>query len=291
MTAYAGQEEDLKVTSRHDVYPLIDPQIHYNAQTYAGKTVLITGASRGIGLETAKFYARAGASLTIVRRKQETLDTSKDAILREQPSAQVLTFPADVRDVKKAEGAIAATIARFGHLDILVANAGAIRAVTMPFVRNDPTGWWDVLEVNVRGTYNFIHFAVPELLKTNGQVVVLTSAAAQLRVPFASDYCVSKHALHRLAEFVAIENPDIKIFCVQPGVVATELFAESSTDIPAQDTVALPAATILYLTSGKADYLSSRYISATWDLGEVERDWKEKIVTQHVLVNKLAIPQ
>jgi NADP-dependent 3-hydroxy acid dehydrogenase YdfG len=113
------------------VYPFIDPHIHYDAQTYAGKAVLITGASRGIGLETAKFYARAGAFLTIVGRKQETLDASKDTILREQPSARVLTFIADVRDVKKAEEAVAITIAHYGHLDILVANAGHGRAGNM----------------------------------------------------------------------------------------------------------------------------------------------------------------
>ena len=58
-----------------------------------------------------------------------------------------------------------------------------------------------------------------------------------------------------------------------------------------EDSVALPAATILYLTSGKADFLRGRYVSSTWDLGEVERDWKEKIVAQNALVNKLAIPQ
>jgi NAD(P)-dependent dehydrogenase (short-subunit alcohol dehydrogenase family) len=89
---------------------------------------LITGASRGIGLQTAICYARAGACLTIVARKQETLDVSKDKILREQPSAQVLTFPADVRDVKKAEEAVTATVAHFGRLDILVTNAATIRA-------------------------------------------------------------------------------------------------------------------------------------------------------------------
>lgn len=63
----------------------------------------------------------------IIARKQEALDASKDTILRERPSAQVLTFPADVRDVKKAEEAVAATIAHFGHLDFLVANAAALR--------------------------------------------------------------------------------------------------------------------------------------------------------------------
>jgi NAD(P)-dependent dehydrogenase (short-subunit alcohol dehydrogenase family) len=109
------------------VYPFIDPKVHYEAQNLAGKVVLITGASRGIGLETALHFARAGASLMIVARKQEALDASKDTILRERPSAQVLTFPADVRDVKKAEEAVAATVAHFGHLDILVANAAAMR--------------------------------------------------------------------------------------------------------------------------------------------------------------------
>ena len=90
--------------------------------------MLITGASRGIGAQTALQYARAGASLSLVARTQAALDASKDAILREHPSAQVLTFPADVRDVKKAEEVVAATVARFGRLDILIANAGILRA-------------------------------------------------------------------------------------------------------------------------------------------------------------------
>jgi hypothetical protein len=73
--------------------------------------------------------ARAGASLSLVARTKATLDGSKDAILREHPSAQVLTFPADVRDVKKAEEVVDTTVARFGRLDILVANAGTIRPI------------------------------------------------------------------------------------------------------------------------------------------------------------------
>jgi short-subunit dehydrogenase len=89
--------------------------------------VLITGASRGIGAQTALQYARAGASLSLVARTQSALDASKDAILREHPSAKVLTFPTDVRDVKRAEEVVAATVAHFGRLDILIANAGILR--------------------------------------------------------------------------------------------------------------------------------------------------------------------
>ena len=89
--------------------------------------MLITGASRGIGAQIALQYARAGASLSLVARTPAALDACKDAILRENPSAQVLTFPADVRDVKRVEEVVAATVSRFGHLDILVANAGALR--------------------------------------------------------------------------------------------------------------------------------------------------------------------
>jgi len=252
--------------------------------------VLITGGSRGIGAEIAFQYARAGAALALVARTQAALDVTRDAIIRERPSAQVLTFPADVRDVAKAEAAVAATVSSFGRLDILVANAAIIRRMDQLFASKDAKGWWDVLEVNLRGSYNFIHFSVPELLKTKGQVVVLTSVAAQHRVPKGSEYCISKFAVNRLVEFVPIEYPDIKVFSVHPGCVKRDMHDESGGRRPYDSTVGLAAATILYLTSGNADYLSGRYVSATWDLAEVERDWKEKIVAQNGLVNKLAIP-
>jgi short-subunit dehydrogenase len=91
--------------------------------------VLITGASRGIGAEIALQYARGGANLALVARSQATLEARRDAILREHSSAQVLVFPADVRDVSKAQEIVTATVAHFGRLDILVANAGIIRSM------------------------------------------------------------------------------------------------------------------------------------------------------------------
>ncbi|KAI0266246.1 NAD-P-binding protein [Gloeopeniophorella convolvens] len=290
MDQLTGIDEDLQVTNHHDVYPAIDPQTHYAAQTYSGKVVLVTGASRGIGLEIAIQYARAGAALSLVARKQETLDISRDAVRGAAPDTQILLLPADVRDVRRAEEVVAATVAQFGRLDVLVANAGAARPMTAPFASKDPSTWWDVLETNIRGVYNYVHFSLPELAKTKGSAVIITSVAAQARLRFASEYCTSKHAIGRFAEFAASENPDVKVFALHPGVIKTELGDYAQHGVPTEDALALPAATALHLTAGKADFLSGRYVSARWDLTEVERDWKEKIVGQNLLVSKLAVP-
>ena len=79
---------------------------------------------------------------------------------------------------------------------------------------------------------------------------------------------------------------------MHPGTVKTDMYDETGagSSFPTNSTVELAASTMLYLTSGKADYLSGRFVSAEWDLGEVERDWKEKIIAQNSLVSKLSIP-
>jgi NAD(P)-dependent dehydrogenase (short-subunit alcohol dehydrogenase family) len=87
-----------------------------------------------------------------------------------------------------------------------------------------------------------------------------------------------------------VEYPDIKVFSVHPGVVKTDMYDEARSPSAVNSTVELAASTIQYVTSGKADYLNGRFVSSTWDLGEVERDWKEKIIAQGSLVSKLSIP-
>ena len=84
---------------------------------------------------------------------------------------------------------------------------------------------------------------------------------------------------------------------MHPGIVKTDMYDDatgsdpaSPESFPVNSTVELAASTIQYLTSGKADYLSGRFVSAQWDLGEVESDWKEKIISQSGLVSKLSIP-
>jgi hypothetical protein len=111
------------------VYPAIDPQPLYVAQTYSGKVVLVTGASRGIGQEISLQYARAGAVLAIAARTEDALFETKRAILDVVPCAEVLVLVIDVRDALSAERAVQRVLARFGKLDIVVANAGAISPI------------------------------------------------------------------------------------------------------------------------------------------------------------------
>ena len=114
----------------HSVYPAIDPEPLYTARFYSGKVVLITGASRGVGRETALQYARAGASVAIVARTGGALNETKDIIVAAVPDANVLVLTADVRDIESVRSAVGGVLRRFGKLDILIANAGAITSFT-----------------------------------------------------------------------------------------------------------------------------------------------------------------
>lgn len=179
------------------------------------------------------------------------------------------------------------------------------------FSQKDPNDWWKTVEVNLRGVYNLAHYSLPHLEETCGYLLVVSSVGAQSRISYSSPYCISKHALNRFVEFVTIgtrgnisfdfdlksmlltfsEHPNVKSFSFHPGGVRTELSLSSRVlDDLLVDAVELPAATILQLTSGRFDWLSSRYISTNWDLDEMERTWKNSIIDQNALVNKLCIP-
>ncbi|KAI9447708.1 NAD-P-binding protein [Lactarius indigo] len=295
MDKFVGYEEELPVTNRHDVYSAIDPKGAFANQTYRGKVVLITGASRGIGQETAITYAMAGANVTIAGRSQETLDKTAAMIHAAVSGAQVLAVPTDVRDPKATEAAVQATLERFGRLDILISNAGAAGNLNQKLGDKDPDRWWNTFEVNVRGTFNTVRASLSALEKTSGRIVVVSSSAAQIRIPHASDYSTSKHALNRLVEFIALEYPKLTVFALHPGGIKTQLAIDtgirSSGGHFPLSTLQLPAATMLYLTSGRIDWLNGKYLAATWDIAEIERDWKEKIQAGNVLISKLAIPK
>ncbi|KZV62613.1 NAD-P-binding protein [Peniophora sp. CONT] len=286
-----GANERLQgLTTRHDIYPAIDPQSAFNSKSFAGKVVLITGASKGLGPVIATFYARAGAKLALVARTASALDSVKKQIQATVDGAEVLTFTVDVKDTAAAAKVVQDTVDSFGRIDVVVANAG----VTLPhdgttIGDRDVGQWWNTMEVNLLGTLNFVAPSLKHLSKANGHVVAISSMGAQLRNIGASDYAVSKFALNRLMEFVALEYSNVPAFAVHPGAVWTEM--AKGTGLPKEiflDTPELASATILALTSGKFDWLSGRFIDSTLDLGELEQ-LKDKILEKDALVAKLVL--
>ncbi|KAI0313045.1 NAD-P-binding protein [Amylostereum chailletii] len=296
MSTFKGVEEDLPVTVRHDVYATIDPSPHYAAQTFKGKVVLVTGASRGIGQEIATLFARAGASLFLVSRNQPALEAVRTAIQVKAPDSQIECVAVDVKDPKAAKEAVDKALGTYVRLDVLVPNAATLTSWGETLAEKDEEAWWNTFEVGLRGTFNFVRPALPALQKTSGYVVAISARTAQLRVSGASDYSIMKHALNRLVEYIDLEFPDVKVFALHPGIVSTRLvnehdFGPFDLNKWEWDTPTLCAATTVYLSAGGADWLSGRYVSANWDLGEVDRDWKAKIIAQDGLVSKCCIPK
>ncbi|KAH9079197.1 NAD-P-binding protein [Lactarius deliciosus] len=264
-----GYEEELPVTNHHDVYSTIDPKEAFANQTYRGKVVLITGASRGIGQETAITYAKAGAHFQ---------------------GAQVLAVPADVRDPTATEAVVQATLERFGRLDVLIANAGVMGNFDHKMGDKGPDQWWNIFEVNVRGVYNIVRASLSALEKTSG---VSWSSPLMLRSSASHMEATTRFRNMLLIAWLN-SSPLLTVFALHPGAIKTQLVTESGFAFPDDfpyDTPQLPASTMLYLTSGQVDWLNGKYLAATWDISEIERDWKEKVQAGSVLVNKLAIPK
>ncbi|KAJ3773822.1 NAD-P-binding protein [Lentinula raphanica] len=293
------QLKNLPVTNRHDVYPAISPEPYFSGASTAfrGRVVVVVGASKGIGLSISSFYARAGAKLAIVSRSERSLAEAKEYIISKAvPSKpQVLTLVADASDTKAVEDAVNQVIESYGGLDIVVANAGVSSPWTKPFAESDPySDWWRVMEVNLRGTYNVAHYTLPHLEKSrNGAFVAITSMAAQINASFASAYAVSKTAVNRFIEYVALEHPAVKCFTLHPGTIKTEsiIAAIPFWESIAVDTLELPAATVLKLTdgSGRFDWLSGKFVSSNWDLEEVERNSKEDIMNKGLLSTRIVV--
>ncbi|VDB82976.1 unnamed protein product [Peniophora sp. CBMAI 1063] len=290
-----GETEFKIFSAQHDVYPLIDPKPHFATQTYKDKVVVITGGSTGIGAATALFYAKAGARVVLNARRSENLEERKKVIEREVPGAQLLLVAGDIVDPDVGKRIVKLAVEKWSRLDIVIANSAAAMGGTGKLADRDPLIWWRTQEVNVLGTLNIVHPAIPELLKSKGQIIVTTSNASHIRVPPMADYSISKHTLNRFVEILALDYPELPVYAVHPGEIWTSAATEFLDSMGMKDlaempdTVELPAATFLWLTARNAEFLSGRYVQASWDLNEVLAK-KEEIVRDNLLVTKLAGP-
>lgn len=297
MSSIQTQFPDL--AARHSLYDAIDPKGAL-AGSAEGKVVFISGASRGIGQATAVAFAQAGArAVYLSARTEVALEETRALLLSANPETRCAVRACDVTIAADVKAAVADCVVRFGALDVADANAGCLGPWTKIGL-SDPEGWWSTWEVNVKGVYHVIRFALPPLIESarrhaaagqsGGHLILLSSVGAQLLMPGASDYQTAKHAINRLCEFVQVDHGDdgIKCFALHPGGVATELGRSMPEPMHAYlvDDPALAAGFAVWLCSGKADWAKGRYLSATWDVTELTA-LKEAIVDDDLLVNRL----
>jgi ribitol 2-dehydrogenase len=193
------------------------------AQHLSGKVVLVTGASSGIGRATALALGEQGARLALVGRSEERLKA-----VAAKTGGDMLVIPADLTTPKEADRVAAETLARFGHIDIVLPNAGVY--IPGDVVDGDPDAWDDMLTVNVNSVFRLVHAVLPGMIaRKSGHVLVTSSISGHQALHWEPIYSASKHAIqtfvHGLRRQVAKHN--IRVGAVAPGVVLNELWGYS----------------------------------------------------------------
>jgi NAD(P)-dependent dehydrogenase (short-subunit alcohol dehydrogenase family) len=212
----------------YDTYPAIDSVTKSNLK---GRSVFITGASRGIGHATAISYAKAGASQIALGARSDLSSLEAEmfsaAKAAGKPEPKILRINLDVQSRQSVENAARETEKAFGGLDILVNNAGYLENSTK-LLDSDLDEYWKTWEINYRGVYWVTKAFLPMLIKTKGglqTIVNVSSIAAHGLRPGGSSYQTSKNALLRFTEFLCSDYADkgILAYAVHPGGVMTEL--------------------------------------------------------------------
>jgi NAD(P)-dependent dehydrogenase (short-subunit alcohol dehydrogenase family) len=185
-------------------------------------TIVITGASRGLGEAVARAAAQMGANVVLSARSVDRLE--KVAAQIRQEGGVALVAPADIGRLEDCQYLIQQAIMRFGRLDALVNNAGILEPVrTIADTR--PAEWLQNLTVNVLGPMMVTQAALPYLRMQQGRVIHVSSGAAERGVAGWAAYCVSKGGLNQFNRVLAIEEPQITTMAVRPGVVDSEMQA------------------------------------------------------------------
>jgi 3-oxoacyl-[acyl-carrier protein] reductase len=241
-----------------------------------GKTVLISGAGRGIGKRLAIGFAAAGARVGLLARSRPELDLARLEITDAGGSA--VSLPADVRDFDQVRCAVERLREEFGPIEV-VAAAAAIQGPIGPFHSADPRRWAETIEVNLLGVMHTCRAVLPEMIqRRRGKIVVLTGGGTTGPRANFSAYAASKTAVARFVETVAGEVLDfnVQVNCMSPGGTYTHMTDEilhAGEDAGAKDyedarqvreTGGVPPDTqiqlALFLASDRSNHVSGKII-------------------------------
>ena len=233
----------------------------------SGKTVMITGASRGIGEAAARIFAEAGANVVLTARGLDRI-----AAIAGEIGDRALAVPCDVSDFAAVEAAVAKAAEAFGPIDVLINNAGAIEPIAHLSV-SDPEAWGHVVDINLKGVYYGMRAVLPGMIERgSGTILTVSSGAAHGPVEAWSHYCASKAGAAMLTRMVDKENRQdgIRAMGLSPGTVATEMQREikasgvnpvSKLDWSDHIPPEWPARTLLWMCGGDSDDFIGEEIS------------------------------
>lgn len=189
--------------------------------TFKDKTVVVTGASRGIGEATARHLAALGAHVVLAARGASRINAIAEELNEDGLSA--CAWPTDVADAAQVKSLIDATVDETGRIDLLVNNAGLIDPIAR-LGESDPDAWGHIVDVNLKGVYHGLRFAIPVMVAQGGGTVVnISSGAATSALEGWSHYCSTKAAALSLTRVADREyrSKGVRVIGLSPGTVAT----------------------------------------------------------------------
>jgi hypothetical protein len=185
-------------------------------QNLNNKVALITGASKGIGYGIAEALLKLGIKVAITSRSQESANEAAKKL-----GNDVLALEADVKNYQSQEKAVSETIAKFGSLDFLIANAGV--GHFSPIDEMSIENWNDTIDTNLTGVFYSVKAAVEALKKSKGYIITISSLAGTNFFPEGSAYNASKFGLTGFSQSIMLDlrKYDVKVTTIMPGSVAT----------------------------------------------------------------------
>lgn len=188
-----------------------------------GKTIIITGASSGIGEATAKKLSQEGANVVLSARREDRLNSLKDEIVKN--GGMALVVPADVTSKEDFKKVVSSTLEEFGSIDGIINNAGLM---PLSYVKNLHTDEWDkMIDVNIKGVTNGVSAVLPTMMEQkSGNIINISSSAAHKYYPGGAVYCATKAAVKMFTEGLRAElapHYGINVTSIDPGFVSTEL--------------------------------------------------------------------
>ena len=238
-------------------------------QNLAGKVVIVTGASRGIGAAAALALGEAGASVMLAARGDATAGIARQI---NAAGGNAEAMACDVSDYAACQALVAAANRRFGPVDALINNAGVIGPISM-VGEADPAAWARAIQINLIGAYYAIRAVLPDMLaRGHGRIVNVSSGASLRPLEGWSAYCSGKAGLAMLTRAIELEHAvaGIRVFGFQPGTTDTDMQVTIRASginmvsrIPREKLtpVVLPAKAIVHLCTGGADDLSGKEFS------------------------------